>query len=93
VVVVPPFQLMFWKVEVLLPWNWAEVLAIMVKVPVVDAGVPKMTDWEVLPFWLLLVMVRLLNALIPVMVPDAVCCVVPLSIIVPAPAVYVPLLV
>ena len=86
-----PCRLMFWKVEVALALKLAEVLASMVRVPVVLAEAPKRTDWSVLlPLPLVLVMVRLLNALVPVMVPVAVCAVSPLKVTVLLPAVKVP---
>jgi hypothetical protein len=86
-----PFSARLVNVEVALARNCAEVLAFMVRVSVVLAAFAKMTDWVVLPVWLVLVIWRLAKALVPVMVPERVCWEVPLRVVVPEPAVKAPL--
>jgi hypothetical protein len=58
------------NVEVAAAVNCADVDASMVNVPVVEAAAPKLTDLLVFPAPEVLEMVRLLNALVPVIVPE-----------------------
>lgn len=85
-----PLSEMFWKVEVALARNCADVDAPIVSVPVVLAEFAKMMDCVLLPLPLVLVMVRFLNAEVPTIVPERLCVLLPLRVVVPVPAVKVP---